>query len=225
MFDMLLSVMVFALAVSLKGGLLGNIFTNWNRLTERLEDEFLVAIDTIKHTWRSKMWGDLLKELALFPFHAFVKWFVDGSVISLFVVFFYVWATATLPVAVVFALAWVLIWSSMGEEAGAAGDYVEWWGDYKDAGLFNRSYGIKKGIQYGCFTGAGMSMAVGSWCIWIAAATFPLCYYLGNSLLRYTSGGKKRGWPYSEPLWGAVIGVGYGLALKGVLPISSVFTF
>jgi hypothetical protein len=111
----------------------------------------------------------------------------------------------------------------MGEEAGAAGDYKEAWGPYIDKG-FGRSYGIKKGIQYGCFTGAVMSMAVGSWCIFIAAATFPICYYLGNSFLRWRTNGEQRGWQYSEPLWGAVIGIGYGLALLNVLPIS-VFTF
>lgn len=146
--------------------------------------------------------------------------------ISLFIVFSYVAASQpSLSVALLCALSWCLIWSSMGEEAGAAGDYKGAWGEYVEARnpdgelAFNRSYGIKKGIQYGCFFGAGMSMAVGSWCIWIAAATFPLCYFLGSSLQRYISNGKIRGWQYAEPIYGAVVGLWYALAISGYLPI------
>ncbi len=217
----LISIIVFALAVSIKGGLLGNIFTNWQRLVNRAEASFEEAISSVKSAWHNRTYKELFKFLFVLPFKAVARWFLDGSVISLFIVFFYVAASQpSLTVAVLCALSWCLIWSSMGEEAGAAGDYVEWWGKYKDRG-FKRSYGLKKGIQYGCFFGAGMSMAVGSWLIWIAAASFPLIYFLGNSIQRYVSDGKIRGWKYSEPLYGAVVGLAYALSITGHLPISA----
>jgi len=215
----LISIIVFAAAVAIKGGWLGKVFTNWGRLVDKVEASFEDAISSVKTAWHNRTYKELFKFLFVLPFKGFAKWFLDGSVISLFIVFFFVAASQpSMTVAVLCALSWCLIWSSMGEEAGAAGDYVGWWGDYKDAG-FNRSYGIKKGIQYGAFFGAGMSMAVGSWCIWIAAASFPLFYFLGNSFQRYVSKGAVRGWQYSEPLYGAIVGLGYALALSGYLPI------
>lgn len=213
--QILISILVFALAVSIKGGLLGNIFTNWQRLVDRVELRFGLAIGSLKTAWQNKEYWGLVKHLFTLPFNAFAKWFLDGSVISLFIVAIYV-ATSqpSLVVTVLCALSWCLIWSSMGEEAGAAGDYKQWWGKYFDRG-FPRDYGLKKGVQYGVFVTFGMSLALGSWCPVIAGATFPLCYFAGNSLYRWHTG--KRGWPYSEPIWGAVIGLGYGLAISGYL--------
>lgn len=237
MITVLISILVFALAVSVKGGLLGNIFTNWKRLVERVETTFSATLSELKASWSDRAYGRLVKAAFVLPFRAFAKWFLDGSVISLFIVFVYVAASQpSLTVAALFALSWCLIWMSMGEEAGAAGDYKEAWGDYMEAVypashskagqlMFGRSYGIKKGIQYGAFCGAGMALAMGSWCLWIAGALFPLCYFTGNSIQRFVSGGAKRGWVYSEPLWGAVVGLGYGLAKHGLLPVHSVFTF
>ena len=216
----LLSVAFFALALSIKGGLLGRIFKNWDRVTQELTAKLQFGISDVKDSWANRRWAQLGKAVFLLPFTAFAKWFVDGSVISLFLAFLFVAATQpSLTVAVLFAAAWTLLWSSMGEEAGSAGDYVEWWGKYKDKG-FKRDYGIKKGIQYGCFAGAGMALSVGSWALWIAGALFPLCYYLGNSLYRYRHKGAKRGWAYSEPIWGSVVGLAYAFAKMGYLPVS-----
>lgn len=217
--SLILSMAVFAVAVAIKGGWLGTIFTNWDRQVLKAETALQTTISNIKAAWSAKDYGHLFTAVFLFPFHGFAKWFLDGSVISLFVVFFYIAGSQpSLEVALLCAAAWCLIWSSMGEEAGSAGDYTQWWGRYKDAG-FKRSYGIKKGIQYGCFFGAGMSMAMGSWCIWIAAATFPLCYYAGNSVQRYISKGLIGGWKYSEPLYGLILGIGYECAKQGYLPL------
>lgn len=222
----LLSILIFAAAVAIKGGWLGKVFTNWQRLVNRVEASFEEAISSAETAWHNRAYKELFKSLFVLPFKGFAKWFLDGSVISLFIVFFYVAASQpSLTVAILAALGWCLIWSSMGEEAGAAGDYKGAWGEYVEARnpdgelAFNRSYGIKKGIQYGAFFGGVMSMAVGSWCIWIAAMTFPLCYFLGSSLQRYISDGKIRGWQYAEPLYGAVVGLGYALAISGYLPI------
>lgn len=224
--EILLSILVFSVAVAVKGGWIGKVFTNWKRLVDKVEASFEEAISSVKTAWHNRAFKELFKSLFVLPFKGFAKWFLDGSVISLFIVFFYVAASQpSLTVAFMCALSWCLIWSSMGEEAGAAGDYKEGWGQYVDSvrpdgrKAFSRTYGIKKGIQYGCFFGAGMSMAMGSWCIWIAAATFPLCYFLGNSIQRYFSNGAVRGWQYAEPLYGAVVGLGYALALSGYLPI------
>lgn len=237
MISIIISMIVFASAVAIKGGWLGTIFTNWNRLVKRVEATFSDTVSQLKSAWSKiaqsptelSAYVGLFKPAFVLPFQGFAKWFLDGSVISLFLVVVYVAATQpSLTVAALFGLSWMLIWSSMGEEAGAAGDYKGAWGEYIEARnpdgqlAFTRSYGIKKGIQYGCFFGAGLSMAVGSWTLWIAAATFPICYFLGSSLHRWLKG--ERSWTYAEPLYGSVIGLAYGLAMKGYLPILSVFT-
>lgn len=149
---------------------------------------------------------------------------INGSILSVIVIsFFAYFTTGDLNSAALCGLFWMLIRSSMGEEAGAAGDYKGAWGDYLDAKkpdgslYFSRSYGIKKGIQYGCFFGAGISMALGSWCFWIAASTFPICYFIGSSIGLYFTG--RRSWAFAEPIYGAVLGLGYALSLDGFLLI------
>lgn len=237
--SILISMIVFAVAVAVKGGWAGTVFTNWNRLVERVEATFSETVSQLKTAWSKitqtpsefRVYVELFKLAFVLPFHGFAKWFLDGSVISLFIVFVY--AAMTIPdlnAALLLAASWMLIWSSMGEEAGAIGDYKGGWGQYVDStrpdGRLSfkngRAYGVKKGIQYGVMFGAGMSMAVGSWTLWIAAATFPICYFLGSSLHQWLKG--TRSWTYAEPLYGAVIGLAYGLAMKGYLPILSVFT-
>lgn len=221
----LISTLIFALAVSVKGGLLGKVFKNWGRYVGQRKTIFNAYIEVMKTAWKDKDYATFVRDIPGFLLTAFVKWFMDGSVISMFIVFVYVAASQpSLTVAALFALSWCLIWMSMGEEAGAAGDYKGAWGEYITATVngklaFGRSYGIKKGIQYGAFAGAGMALAIGSWTLWIAGAMFPLCYYLGNCFQVWVSGGKHRGWQFSEPLWGAAVGLAYGLAHAGFLPV------
>jgi len=228
----MIHVLFFAILMAIKGGLLGRLFKNWNRAKHKLSNELKYSLSKIKNGWDTQDKSKFF-ELFLLPFKAFAKWFMDGSVISLFLVFIYVAMNQDLTVAVPFALGWVLLWSSMGEEAGAAGDYKGAWGPYMTASIeepdrtrypFGRSYGIKKGIQYGCFAGGVMALSTGSWCILFAAATFPLCYYLGSSFLYWRTKGAERGWEYGELLWGGVIGLGYALATSGWLPVYSTFT-
>ena len=115
----------------------------------------------------------------------------------------------------------------MGEEAGAAGNHKYWWGDYKDAiyppghpdtkpggpnvRVFNRSYGIKKGIQYGMQGTSVMALSLMAWPILIAGALFPAAYFVGQSVKLAVTG--KAGWNWSEWLWGGIIGLAYGVSV------------
>jgi len=215
---LVLSLAVFALAVAIKGGLLGRIFHNWKRLTDRLELNLVESLTNLKSAWKSKNYKALFKTAFKLPFVAVAKWFIDGSIISVFLVLVYTSAMLTdLSQSLLFTLSYFFVLMSMGEEAGAAGDYKGPWGDYIDAG-FGRSYGIKKGIQYGAFAGGCMALTMASWCPWIAGALFPLAYYVGNSIYQLVN--KTRSWEYSEFIWGAMLGVAFELARTGWLHIS-----
>jgi hypothetical protein len=217
----LLSILIFACAVSIKGGWLNRI-SIYDKLERAINDTYKNNLLFIKS---GKQFGlNPTRYYFTLPFLAVARWLIDGSVISVFLVTWFVsHTTSDLSLAALCGLFWMLIWSSMGEEAGAAGDYKGAWGDYMDAKkptgemYFSRSYGVKKGIQYGCFFGAGISMALGSWCFWIASATFPLCYFLGSSIGLYLTG--RRGWAFAEPIYGAALGLGYALSLDGFLLI------
>jgi hypothetical protein len=114
--------------------------------------------------------------------------------------------------AVLFTLAWAYCYSSMGEEAGAVGDYQGGWGDYMTGG-FGRSYGIMKALQYGLSWGALLTLITG--CVWFvpAGATFPVCYFIGSSIAALRG---QKGWAYAEPIYGAVIGIAMGVWLDGL---------
>lgn len=113
--------------------------------------------------------------------------------------------------AIIFTAAWCYCFASMGEEAGAVGDYKTAWGDYIEKG-FGRSYGIKKAIQWGLAWGALMALASGF--IWFipAGAMFPICYFVGSSISAYRG---DKGWFYAEPIYSAVIGYTMGVWLNG----------
>lgn len=221
----LISIFVFAAAISIKGGWLGHVFHNWNRLVKRIEAAFEDVLETVVNGFESKNYTDKALWVALFklPFHGFAKWFMDGSIISVFLVLFYAGATLEAGSAVIFTLGYALVLVSMGEEAGSVGDYKGGWGDYLTAKnpdgskAFGRTYGIKKAAQYGAYSGAVMAMAAGSWTLWFSGILFPLFYFIGNSASLYFTG--RRGWAYSEPLWGAAIGLAYELARNGFLMI------
>ena len=111
--------------------------------------------------------------------------------------------------ALLLAGAWLLgVAPSMGEEAGAVGDYKGGWGDYVEhSESFGREYGIKKAIQRGVFTTAPMVLVTGNVPLLVAGASMPIVYFVGNCFSRYVM--KEKGWAYSEVLYGAVIGLAF----------------
>lgn len=153
---------------------------------------------------------------------------IDGTHLSFILIALYAWYMLPLGTAVMFTLGWMLISASMGEEAGAVGDYKAWWGDYEEAiyppghseagqRVFDRSYGIKKGIQYGLQTGSVMALSLGNWSMAIAGALFPVAYYLGSSLYYYLH--RHHAWTYAEPVWGVFFGVAFYLSRIGFLDV------
>lgn len=146
-----------------------------------------------------------LKELD----HGVLGFLIDGTrLTTLIVTIWMVWAAG--PVGFLIGLAWFLgIASSMGEEAGASGTYKEWWGPYKN---FGRSYGIKKALQRGIYQGALLTLVTGYTPFIVAGATFPICYFVGQSL--YTLIHNKNSTAYAEPVFYGVIGVAFSFYLE-----------
>lgn len=125
------------------------------------------------------------------------------------------------------AAAWLLaVAPSMGEEAGAIGRYGHWWGDYKDAvysstypswtkksgmPVFDRLYGILKGVQRGAWMGAVFTVAgATTLSIPIMAIGFPLAHFIGQEI--YYSIHKRDDWKYAEVLVGSLLGLSYFLS-------------
>lgn len=206
--DYLAYAIIFTLAVSIKGGLLGRVFTNWGRFTKQLERDLEESLLFLDKAWTDNSYWRVVINAAHVVKEGVLKWFFDGSIISVSLIAGTMLFSLPINEAMLFTAAYALILVSMGEEAGAVGDYKEGWGDYVELpDNFGRTYGIKKAIQYGAFAGGAMALVTASWCLWIAGALMPLVYFAGNSLYRYVKGG--RGWEYSEPLWGAVLGLAY----------------
>lgn len=220
--EYVINILVFALAVSVKGGLLGRIFKNWKRLTDKLDKELKEANQVIASLWDGGQYLKLLGAVVLYPFVAFAKWFVDGSIISWFIILGVTLLQLPVEDALVFTLAYALIFQSMGEEAGAVGDYKGGWGDYVEfPDNFGRSYGIKKAFQYGAVLGGALGLVMASWTLFIAGAAMPLVYFAGSSLRLWLKGEQKRGWAYSEPMWGAALGLAFVLAKHGYMAVSA----
>lgn len=171
--------------IMIKGGWLGRI-PAWKRWHEERK-EALESSSTPSVKW-----------VVLKAF----DWLLDGTQLSAFIMLFAI--EALMPgYGAAFALAWWLwVLSSMGEEAGAVGDHKEAWGPYIDHG-FGRGFGIKKAMIHGFFGGALLALATG-W-VWFipALATFPIVYFIGNSLNRVIF--EERGWAISEILYDIVI--------------------
>lgn len=212
----IISALTWALAVATKGGFIGRIFTNWNRFVDKKEAQLIGEVDDVKYYWKVKDYKKAVLQSLTLPYHGFLKWWFDGSIIGGTIVL--LWAMVYLDGVDVFMVmvAWLFILVSMGEEIGSVGNYSFWWGKYKDRG-FPRSYGVKKAVQYGVYSGAVLALTLGSWLPWTAGALCPVVYFIGNSA-RYKLTG-KRSWDWSEPLWGLVIGLGAGYGLKHVLPV------
>lgn len=127
---------------------------------------------------------------------------------------------------------------SMGEEAGAIGRWKFWWGDYKDAvysatfpahkkagmPVFDRRYGILKGVQRGAWMGAVFTVAGATssyidgetitifnvFPIPIMALGFPLAHFIGQEI--YYRIHKNDDWKYAEALVGSLLGLSYFLS-------------
>ena len=151
------------------------------------------------------------------PFISVLHWLIDGSNLSaLILLFIGLFVFSEADTAIWFALAWWLfVITSIGEEAGAAGDYKQAWGPYIDyTEDFGRAYGIKKGAMLGLAGGGLMAAASGWWWFMLAGATFPAVYFLGSSLYRLIH--KKGSWTYAEPLYGVPFGLAASAYLMGL---------
>lgn len=152
-----------------------------------------------------------------------------GKAFSCFIVFNYmIWLTDVgLFYSLAVTAAWILaVAPSMGEEAGSIGRYKHWWGDYKDAYhqikdgfIFNRSYGVLKGIQRGVFMGACFALALyPAPVVWVLiptlAVSFVAAHYIGQEI--YWREYHKDNWVIAEALLGSLIGLFLHLAL-GIL--------
>lgn len=73
MIDIFLSVFVFAVAVAVKGGWIGKVFTNWQRLVDRVEASFEEAITSVKTAWHNRAFKELFKSIFVLPFNGFAK--------------------------------------------------------------------------------------------------------------------------------------------------------
>jgi len=174
--------LIFAIAYAIKGGWIGKI-QGWD-------------------AWRKSQ----PKALSMI---------LDGKFIAGLIVFVFILLSSFDPIySLVMLTAWLLAVSpSMGEEAGAIGRYGHWWGDYHDAvysdtskPVFNRSYGVLKGVQRGVWMGAVFTVAgATALSIPIMGLGFVAAHFIGQELYFRLHG--RDSWAYSEPLVGALIGV------------------
>lgn len=186
----MLSIPVFAIAYMLKGGWLGKI----------------------------QGWDDLVQKLG------FAGKLLGGKFLAGLVVFVFCAITSGDWVyGLTMLIAWVLaIPPSMGEEAGAIGRWGYWWGDYKDAvypqghikagmPVFNRSYGILKGVQRGAWIGAVFTVAGATvLSIPIMAIGFVAAHFIFQEI--YFRINKIDSWAFVEPIIGSLLGacIAYG---------------
>lgn len=204
----MLSIPVFAIAYMLKGGWLGKI----------------------------QGWDDSVKELGL------AGKLLSGKLLAGLVVFLFCAAVSGDWIhGVIMTAAWVLaVPPSMGEEAGAIGRLGHWWGDYKDAvysatfpahrkagmPVFDRSYGVIKGVQRGAWIGAVFTVAGATYLslvkgidvmpielvfsIPIMTVGFVAAHFIGQEI--YYRVHKQDSWAYAEPIVGVLIGLCYALS-------------
>lgn len=189
----MLSIPVFAIAYMLKGGWLGKI----------------------------QGWDDRVKELG------FAGKLLGGKLLSGLLVFlFCAIDSGDWLLALMLTVAWFLAVSpSMGEEAGAIGRCRHWWGDYRDAvylatfpahkkagmPVFDRSYGVLKGVQRGAWMGAVFTVAgATTLSIPIMALGFVAAHFIWQEI--YYRIHKQDSWAYAEPMIGALIGLCYALS-------------
>lgn len=178
-----LAIPFFAALMMIKGGWLKRI-PLWKRLDDKLDQHQDGTIQNV-----------------LFNVGA---WIIDGNNLSALIL----WAVAgsILPFGLATSIAlawWIFVISSMGEEAGAVGDYTGGWGPYVEH--FDRKYGVKKALIHGISGGALLTIATGFIGFIFAGATFPICYFVGSSIYKFLH--KQGSWAYAEPIYGAVFGI------------------
>lgn len=145
-----------------------------------------------------------------------VSWVIDGNNLSALIL--WVAASAAHPdflTASAFAFGWwIFVISSMGEEAGAVGDYKYAVGPYitflnpdekSNRKTLGRKYGIKKSVILGVAGGSLMAAPIDHWWFMAAGATFPVVYFVGSSIYRFIH--KAGSWAYAEPLYGVPFGI------------------
>lgn len=165
--------------------------------------------------------GKTLSTIGVFAFFAVALHLQIGALVPIGLP----WYSIYLVTPGVFALAWLIaVTPSMGEEAGAAGRWGFWWGDYKDAiypaghedagkPVFDRMYGIKKGLQRGVWLGAPFTLVTGLPIFIYLGLLFPVLHLIGQQIHYVIH--KVDGWKYAEPLIGGIcIGVGVGFYLN-----------
>lgn len=144
---------------------------------------------------------------------------VDGKVLSTIIIFVLGLMSYDITQGFIWSVAWLLaVAPSMGEEAGAIGRTDKWWGDYKDAVypeghykqgqmVFDRRYGILKGVQRGAWMGAVFTVAgATTLSIPIMGLGLVAAHFIGQELyFRIHKQGQS--WAYAEPLVGALIGL------------------
>lgn len=125
----------------------------------------------------------------------------------------YVLASGSAVAFLAGVLAWlVAVAPSMGEEAGAVGGYKGAWGEYVTDG-FGRSYGVKKAVQRGVFTGAVLALVFWHPAVLLAGATFPVAYFIGISIEQYRTKQAAASWHLAELIYGAAIGAGIAVSV------------
>lgn len=189
----MISIIVFALAMMIKGGWLGRI-PGWDAFTKK----------------KRSHWG--LQNVV----EAVKAWLLDGTQLSAVLIFLFMAAAQPdLSLAAIFSFCWwVIVLRSIGEEAGAVGDYKGGWGIFINTKQFGRMLGIEAALGHGVMGGFLLALATGWEGFIISLGSFPLCYFIGNSLHQYFH--KTTGWAYSEIIYGAVIGFSVFLYLGGV---------
>lgn len=172
---------------------------------------YFAALYSIKGGWLGKIpgWNEFVKS------HPALDWALDGTRLSILGAFLICLPFVSVLQALLFAAAWAYCASSMGEEAGAVGDYKEGWGSYVALPAFGRMYGVKKALQWGLAWGALMALVTGCGWFIVAASTFPIVYFTGSSLYRYFK--NDRGWAWAEPLYGALIGTAVSIWINGII--------
>lgn len=182
----LISMIVFSLLVSIKGGLVGVILNKYG-LGE---------------------WWDKFNSLPVIGFFCEGK-FISGFLAAIYVSFFIPFWSAAL-----FGVLWWAVWSpSLGEEIGAIGRLKHSWGQYVEWLGYDegRKFGWKKGLQRGVLIGAGLSIPTGSALI-IGSLLFPACYFCGNQI--HFSLHKSDSWFYAEIIFGAVLGAAFHISVN-----------
>jgi len=218
----LLCVISCAILYAIKGGLLGN-FRRWF-------NHFLTGAVYARQP------DDSWQMVAPSTPQSFVDRCLDGKVLSAFL---FACLVAWLPIQANLLIGaaglsfpidtnplmaffgWILMVSpSMGEDVSATGGYRGGWGAYLTAKdnngeiAFGRSYGVKKCLQRGIFSGAVQSLVFWNPIFILTWALYPVTAWAGISIEQKRTGLLNAPWQWHEWLCG---GICVGLGLTGII--------